>query len=62
MVKWDEKEPTVEYRGDGSFSLYFNDVEVIVDREIDGEIEVRIWQNGVEEDVPLAVMRAEIGV
>lgn len=48
------KEPECGWRDSNIYSVCYEDIEVIIDRQIDGEVEIRVWRNGKHEDVPYA--------
>lgn len=37
-------------------SVSYDDIEVLIDRQIDSEVEVRVWRNGKNEEFPYAKM------
>lgn len=49
-------EPVCGWHDIDIFSVSYDDIEVLIDRQIDGEVEVRVWRNGKNEDYPYAKM------
>ncbi|MBK8464938.1 MAG: hypothetical protein IPL32_03830 [Chloracidobacterium sp.] len=55
-------EPVCGWHDIDIFSVSYDDIEVLIDRQIDGEVEVRVWRNGQTEDNPYAKMTFEVYV
>jgi hypothetical protein len=57
---WKGGDPATGWNDDEIFSVSYDDIEVIIDRSIDGEVEIRVWRNGKNEDWPHAKMTFQV--
>ena len=58
---WRGGDPATGWHDNDVFSVSYDDIEVLIDRIIDGEIEIRVWRNGKNEDYPYALLKFQIG-
>ena len=56
VINKNEGEPVCGWRDRGIYSVCYEDIEVIIDRQFDGEVEIRVWRNGKDDEVPYALM------
>ena len=49
-------EPVCGWHDAGLYSVSYIDIEVLIDRQSDGEVEIRVWRNSKEENYPYAKM------
>lgn len=54
------KEPTSGWHDADIYSVSYEDIEVLIDRQIAGEVEIRVWRNGKYEEAPYASMTFDI--
>lgn len=54
------KEPVCGWNDLDLYSVSYEDIEVLIDRQIDGEVEIRVWRNGKHEETPYASMTFDI--
>ena len=54
------KEPICGWNDIDLYSVSYEDIEVLIDRQIDGEVEIRVWRNGKHEEAPYASMTFDI--
>lgn len=54
------KEPKCGWNDIDLYRVSYEDIEVLIDRQIDGEVEIRVWRNGKYEETPYASMTFEI--
>jgi hypothetical protein len=54
------REPDCGWHDKDLFSVSYEDIEVLIDRQIPGEVEIRVWRSGKLETVPYAKMVFDI--
>jgi hypothetical protein len=53
-------EPETGWHEEGVYSVFFEDIEVLIDRTMLKDLEIRIWRNGQREDYPHALLRCTL--
>ncbi|MFN0278980.1 MAG: hypothetical protein ACKVRN_10295 [Pyrinomonadaceae bacterium] len=56
IITSNDAEPECGWRDRDIFSVSYEDIEVIIDRQFNGEVEIRVWRKGKQEEVPYALM------
>lgn len=53
-------EPQTGWHEEGVYSVFFEDIEVLIDRTMLKDLEFRIWRNGQREGYPHAVLQCSL--
>lgn len=53
-------EPKCGWHDNNVYSVSYDDIEIMIDRQKDGEVEIRAWRNGKYEEYPYAKVTFEV--
>ncbi len=54
------EEPKCGWNDTDLYSVSYDDIEVLIDRQVAGEVEIRVWRNGIHEETPYASMTFDL--